>query len=81
MVIDKLEKQVIPSFERELALASALNAKDAEIFGVDLEKADVKYKNLKRKRIGLSVYAGYGYSADGESPSIGIGVTYTFIRF
>lgn len=80
-IIDRYENKVVPSFEHQLELLKQRISLEAEVYAIDDEKWQLKYDKLRSKRFGLSAFAGAGISGTGFVPSIGVGASYTFIRF
>ena len=57
-----------------------LESKDKELmYSEKLFKADLKA--LRRKRLGLGVSVGYGFTSQGQNAFFGLSINYTFIRF
>lgn len=79
-IISDYKTDLIPTYETELSLLRQKVTFLEELDAIREEKWEVKYKMLRRKRIGLSAYAGYGATLQNLQPSAGLAITYTFIR-
>lgn len=80
-IINRYENKVIPSFENQIKLFEQQISLESDLYAIKDEKWELKYNKLKSKRLGLSAFAGAGLSQTGFIPSVGVGVSYTFIRF
>jgi hypothetical protein len=80
---ERLTKSVLPNLNEQIASLKREQIASEALFDTELKEEQAKIKALRRKRLGLSLYAGGGYSGTSTAiaPSVGIAITYTFLRF
>jgi hypothetical protein len=75
------KNDVIPNYASENALLLEKLDAERKLNEVREERWKLKYQSLKSKRLGLSLYAGYGATLQNLQPSVGGAITFTVLRF
>lgn len=83
-IIERYEKNVLPNLQNQISILLIKNEKQEELNDIRDEKWQLKLDNLKRRRIGIGGYVGYGANFNGitisTSPSVGVSLHYTLLR-
>ena len=81
-MITAYETKLIPNLRSQIRIKEEESRNSDEILSLTESKAESDIKRIKARKLGLSAYAGYGINATGIAvPTVGFGITYTFLRF
>lgn len=81
IIIKRYESKILPNLQAKIESFENEIKKTKELYEIKDEKWKLKIDKIKSKRLGISVFAGGGYTSFGIQPILGAGISYTFFRF
>lgn len=79
-VVARYELSVIPNLNTQIKLLNDQISENEKLYAIREEEHRIEIAKIRRKRITVGPYAGYGATPQNLQPSIGIALSYAIFR-